>query len=64
MYVGCNGATSICACCIVIRVHICEKICFYLWELKKRLQVCMGKWKRHSQQVAWGEANPTITDAP
>jgi hypothetical protein len=24
---------------------------------KKGLQVCIGKWKRPSEQVAWGEEN-------
>jgi hypothetical protein len=28
---------------------------------KKGLQVCIGKWKRPSEQVAWGEANLAIT---
>jgi hypothetical protein len=28
---------------------------------KKGLQFCIGKWKRPSKQVAWGEANLAIT---
>jgi hypothetical protein len=31
---------------------------------KKGLQVCIGKWKRPSEKVAWGEANLAIKDAP
>jgi hypothetical protein len=30
-------------------------------NFKKGLQVCIGKWKRPSEQVAWGEANLAIT---
>jgi hypothetical protein len=28
MYAGCNGATCIYTCCIVVRVRICGKILF------------------------------------
>jgi hypothetical protein len=28
---------------------------------KKGLQFCIGKWKRPSEQVAWGEENLAIT---
>jgi hypothetical protein len=65
MYVGCNGATCVYACCIAVRVCICGKICFLALGIAKRgLQVCIGKWKRPSEQVAWGEENLAITDAP
>jgi hypothetical protein len=30
-------------------------------DCKRGLQVCIGKWKRNSKQVAWGEANLSIT---
>jgi hypothetical protein len=30
---------------------------------KKGLQVCIGKWKRPSEQVAWGEANLAIKNS-
>ena len=65
MYVGCNGATYVYTFCIFVRAHICGKIFFLaLGIIKGRLQVCIGKWKRPSEQVAWGEENISITDAP
>jgi hypothetical protein len=65
MYMGCNGATCAYTCCIVVRERICGKICFLALVLAKRgLQVCIGKWKMPFEQVAWGEENISITNAP
>jgi hypothetical protein len=62
MYVGCNGATCIYACCIAVQACICGKIIFFIsGNCKKVLQVFIGKWKRPSEQVAWGEENIAIT---
>jgi hypothetical protein len=36
MYAGCNGATCIYTCCIVVRVHICGKIMFLAMGFAKR----------------------------
>jgi hypothetical protein len=30
-------------------------------KCKRGLQVCIGKWKRPYEQVAWGEENLSIT---
>jgi hypothetical protein len=39
-----------------------EKYVFLALGIAKRgLQVCIGKWKRPSEQVAWGEENLAIT---
>jgi hypothetical protein len=51
MYTGCNGAT--CTCCIT------DRECVYV---EKYDLVCIGKWKRPFEQVAWGEANLDITN--
>jgi hypothetical protein len=62
MYTSCNGATRVYACCIVVRARICGKIQFLALGIAKRgLQVCMEKWKRPSEQVAWGKTNISIT---
>ena len=34
---------------------------FSYGNCKKGLQVCIGKWKRPSKQVSWGEENLSIT---
>jgi hypothetical protein len=36
MYAGCNGATYVYACCIVVRARICGKICFLALGIVKR----------------------------
>jgi hypothetical protein len=36
MYAGFNGATCVCACCIVVRACICGKICFLALGIAKR----------------------------
>jgi hypothetical protein len=41
-----------------------KNMIFSSGNCKKGLQVCIGKWKRPSEQVAWGEENLAITDAP
>jgi hypothetical protein len=65
MYTGCNGATRVYKCCIVVRANICGKILFLALGISRNgLQVCIGKWKRPSEQVSWGEENIAITYAP
>jgi hypothetical protein len=36
MYMGCNGATCIYTCCIIVRAHICGKILFLALGFAKR----------------------------
>jgi hypothetical protein len=36
MYVGCNGATYVYTCCIVVRAHICGKMLFLDLGIAKR----------------------------
>jgi hypothetical protein len=36
MYMGCNGATYVYACCIIVRVCICGKILFLALGTAKR----------------------------
>jgi hypothetical protein len=38
-----------------------KNIIFSSGNCKKGLQVCIGKWKRPFEQVAWGEENLAIT---
>jgi hypothetical protein len=62
MYASCNGETYVYTCCIAVRVCICGKnIIFSSGICKKGLQVYIGKWKRPSEKVSWGEANLAIT---
>jgi hypothetical protein len=43
-------------------VNICGNIFFFIFgNCRKGLQVCIGKWKSPSEQVAWGETNIAIT---
>jgi hypothetical protein len=35
MYVGCNGATCIYTCCIIVRARICGKILFLAMGIAK-----------------------------
>ena len=62
MYAGCSGATYVYTWCIAIRGRMCGEICFLAPGIEKTgLQVCIGKWKRPSEKVAWGEKNLAIT---
>jgi hypothetical protein len=38
-----------------------KNMIFSSGKCKRGLQVCIGKWKRPSEQIAWGEANLAIT---
>jgi hypothetical protein len=38
-----------------------KNMIFISGKCKRGLQVCIGKWKRPFEQVAWGEANIFIT---
>jgi len=46
MYAGCNGATYVYACCIIVRVRICGKILFLsLGTTKMELKSRYGNGK-------------------
>jgi hypothetical protein len=46
MYVGCNGATIVYACCIIVRARICGKMLFLsLGNTKMELKSAYGNGK-------------------
>jgi hypothetical protein len=55
MYAGCNGATYLYTCCILVRACICgNTFIFISGNYKKGLQVSIGKWKSPFNQIFIG----------
>jgi hypothetical protein len=55
MYMGCNGATCVYTCCIIVRVHICGKILFLsLGTAKRTSSLHREMEKRTSEKIFIG----------
>jgi hypothetical protein len=65
MYIGCNGATYVYACCIVGKVCICGKNVFLALGFAKRDEILHREIEKGLLcNIAWIEENIAITDAP